>query len=439
VRTGCIRHPAGARYLKIYEWQLEFCEGNQCAAALMSYFEYCHNWKLEQLEQAKKQNDELETSGKARTQNETLLQWHSAKELEQAVMLYKRDTIQKSIENVLVSKGALEVHKNPNPRLWFDHTKHFLFKPKTVNDWLAKHHPESEPAVPQSIDEKSEIPGETPLQGRPQSIDEKSETVEEKSSMGSEKSSSSIKEDSQRRQPKKTTTTPRAHVSAKGMRLVAEEVREVVVVSSVVVEEEPEEPSKEEYWPDEDESPVADQPPWPDDEAEREVEEAATVTEGQKAASAAVEAIATEFRLGVVGRGEIQHHLGLKGLAYVQEKATLTRSQPRNSPGGYFLAALKDDYQAPKSTAPAPKPKGPTEPAGWREGLRAVARSRYPGADPEAWSYWKNVPRSLQVEVLAELARPTAASAPPVATVPAKVDLEAMREAVRNVGKEAAA
>jgi hypothetical protein len=433
VRTGCIRHPVGARYLKIYEWQLEFCDGNQCAAALMSYFEYCHNWKLEQLEQAKKQNDELETSGKARTQNETLLQWHSAKELEQAVMLYKRDTIQKAIDTVLVPKDVLEVRKNPNPRLWFDHTKHFLFKPKTLNNWLDARYPGTDSEPPQSIDEKSEIPGEMTARPGRTSFNEKSDIGAEKSSMGSEKSSISTKEDIQRRQPKKTTTTPRAHVSAKGMRMVAEEVKEVVVVSSVVVEEE-EEPSKEEgYWPDEDDSPVADQSPWPDDEAE---EELPTVTEEQKAASAAVDAIATEFGLGVVGRGEIQHYLGLKGLAYVQEKAALTRSQPRNSSGGYFMAALKDDYRAPKSTAPAPKPKGPTEPEGWREGLRAVARSRYPGADPEAWSYWKNVPRSLQVEVLAELARPTAASAPPVATGPAKIDFEAMREAVRNVGKE---
>jgi hypothetical protein len=50
-QTSCIRHPSNTRFLKIYQWQLDFCDGNACAAALMSYFEFCHNGKLQQLQQ----------------------------------------------------------------------------------------------------------------------------------------------------------------------------------------------------------------------------------------------------------------------------------------------------------------------------------------------------------------------------------------------------
>jgi hypothetical protein len=233
------------------------------------------------------------------------------------------------------------------------------------------------------------------------------------------------KENSTKRE---TTTTPRA----KGMRLVAEEKGEVVVVSSVVVEEE-EEPSKEEYWPDEDDSLVEDQPPWPDDGAE---EELPTVTEGQKAASVVVDAIVTEFGLGVVGRGEIQHHLGLKGLAYVQEKAALTRSQPRQSSGGYFLAALKNDWQPPKSTAPAPKKKA-TEPDGWRAWLLA----KYPTCEAEqvktmTWKEFGDRFPSERIEFLRQPSKPLQAPVPPA---DAKSAFGAMRAAVRDVGKEAAA
>ena len=131
-QTSCIRHPANTRFLKIYQWQLDFCDGNACAAALMSYFEFCHNGKLQQLEQSKTLNDELEKTSQGRTQVETLLQWHTTADLEKAVLFYKRDKISQGVK-FLASKGIIELHSNPNPRLWFDRTQHYLFIPETVN------------------------------------------------------------------------------------------------------------------------------------------------------------------------------------------------------------------------------------------------------------------------------------------------------------------
>ena len=111
-QTSCIRHPANTRFLKIYQWQLDFCDGNACAAALMSYFEFCHNGKLQQQGQAKTLNDALEKTPHGRTQSETLLQWHTTADLEKAVFFYKRDKISEAIK-LLKSKEVIELHNNP--------------------------------------------------------------------------------------------------------------------------------------------------------------------------------------------------------------------------------------------------------------------------------------------------------------------------------------
>lgn len=155
-RTSCVRHPAEARYLKIYQWQLEFCDGNACAAALLSYFEFCHNWKLQHLPQARMLNNQLEKTPQGRTQAETLLQWHTTSELEEGVLIYKRDKISEAIK-LLKTKGVIELHNNPDPRLWFDRTQHFLFLPETVNAWIDQRF------LPDRICivDKSEMPGET--------------------------------------------------------------------------------------------------------------------------------------------------------------------------------------------------------------------------------------------------------------------------------------
>ncbi len=52
-RTSCIPHPEGERLILIRKWQLEACQKDACAAALLNLFEYWHNIKLEQRSQAK--------------------------------------------------------------------------------------------------------------------------------------------------------------------------------------------------------------------------------------------------------------------------------------------------------------------------------------------------------------------------------------------------
>jgi hypothetical protein len=115
MQTSCIQHPANDRFLTIHRWQLEFCNGNQCAAALLSFFESCHNEQLH--------------AGK------DLLQRHTIEQLVQAILIFKRDSILAALK-LLVARNAIELQKNPNPRLQLE--KHFRFKPHVINAWLAE-------------------------------------------------------------------------------------------------------------------------------------------------------------------------------------------------------------------------------------------------------------------------------------------------------------
>src|SRR5271166_3533620 len=122
--TSCVRHPANARFLKVYQWQIDFCDGNTCAAALLSHFEFCHNWKLAHLAEARLRGVR---------DSEILWQWHTNAELEKSVIFYKRDKITEGIR-LLESKGVIELHVNPASVS--DRTRFFLFLPEVVNEWI---------------------------------------------------------------------------------------------------------------------------------------------------------------------------------------------------------------------------------------------------------------------------------------------------------------
>jgi len=120
------------------KWQVIACDGDKCAALLLSFFEYWHNVKLEQRKQAIVSNDVAERHGDKRTQTETLYQFHTEKELEDGLLgLYKRTRIRSALE-LLVDKGFISIHANPNPKYAFDKTRHFLFHADRVNTWLQK-------------------------------------------------------------------------------------------------------------------------------------------------------------------------------------------------------------------------------------------------------------------------------------------------------------
>lgn len=138
MRSSCIQHPAREPLIIIRQWQVEFCEGDRIAAALLSFFEYWHNNKLDHSPKARQANNIAETHGDARTQDESLLQFHSEKELHQGILgLASGPTIRKSLA-MLKDKGVITVSRNPNPRYHFDRTNFFLFHPEVPQAFLDK-------------------------------------------------------------------------------------------------------------------------------------------------------------------------------------------------------------------------------------------------------------------------------------------------------------
>jgi len=136
MKTSCISHPENERLVIIRKWQEEFCEGNICAAALLSYFEYWHNWKLNSDEYNKKLNRVSEMHNEKGILSEEVLQYHTLQEIADGILnIYGNKAISEALK-FLESKNAISVHSNPNPRYYYDKTKYFQFYPDVCNDWI---------------------------------------------------------------------------------------------------------------------------------------------------------------------------------------------------------------------------------------------------------------------------------------------------------------
>ena len=113
-----------------------------------------------------------------------------------------------------------------------------------------------------------------------------------------------------------------------------------------------------------------------------------------------------EFGLSAHQRETVCEYVRTNGLDYVHAKAEIIRSAPRDNAARAFLAALKQDWQAPRAVQPARSARAKplvsgTEPPGWREYLQG----KYPQATlPETYaSLLKRYP-SLVEEVRLGLA-----------------------------------
>ncbi len=136
MKSSCISHPERERLVIIRKWQVEFCDGNHCAASVMSFFEYWHNWKLDSDEHNRKSNDISEMHGDSRLLSEDVVQFHSMQEISDGLLnLYGVKSISDAVR-LLESKNALTVCRNPNPKYFYDNKKYFIFHPEVCNEWL---------------------------------------------------------------------------------------------------------------------------------------------------------------------------------------------------------------------------------------------------------------------------------------------------------------
>ena len=136
MRSTCIQHPTREPLLILRQWQLDFCESNHCAAALLSQFEYWHNLRLDLSEQAQPANAAARKHGQPAPHEESLFQFHTDAQLQAGLLdLYGTKKIREA-RHLLVEKGAITEHPNPNPRYAFDKTVYFEFHPEVLNAWL---------------------------------------------------------------------------------------------------------------------------------------------------------------------------------------------------------------------------------------------------------------------------------------------------------------
>ena len=136
MRASCISYPKDEPLVLIRTSQLPLCDNNHCAAALLSFFEYWHNIKLGQQEQAEHANRVAEMHGEEGTQDTSLLQFQTEKGLEKGLLnLYGRTMIRRAL-TILIQKGFITVHENPHARYRFDKTHYFLFHPEIVSAQL---------------------------------------------------------------------------------------------------------------------------------------------------------------------------------------------------------------------------------------------------------------------------------------------------------------
>jgi len=136
VKNSCITYPERDPLVVIRKSQVEFCDGNVCAAALLSFFEYWHNIKLEMAPKSAALNVIAMTHGEEGCHDDSLYQFHKMDELSKGVMgLYGREAI-KTARALLKEKGVITEHRNPTQRYTFDNTVYFLFHPEIVCEWL---------------------------------------------------------------------------------------------------------------------------------------------------------------------------------------------------------------------------------------------------------------------------------------------------------------
>lgn len=89
-------------------WQIAASDGNHCAAALLSLFEF---WLQADSEQ-----------------------FHTARQIETGLLgLFAEDKIREAVR-LLVAKDFVRAHKNTDAHL--DRTIYYYFVPAAVNEWL---------------------------------------------------------------------------------------------------------------------------------------------------------------------------------------------------------------------------------------------------------------------------------------------------------------
>jgi len=136
-KTSCIAEPTNQPLIVLKQWQLDITGQDHCAAGLISFYQYWHEIKMDNLEQNKKYNQVKERHGETPDIELGLLQFHTQEDLEKGLLGLFGITKIKESNKKLEKLGFISIHKNPSDRYKFDNTNYFLFHPKNVQNAIS--------------------------------------------------------------------------------------------------------------------------------------------------------------------------------------------------------------------------------------------------------------------------------------------------------------
>ena len=132
---GVFNHPTNEPALVLRRWQYIFCDGNSCAASVLSYLCYWHEIKSRMAEKYRQQNDTAEQHGDDRHADESMWQWHTTEQIMDGIMIYGKESVRQAIA-FLEQRGVVKIGKNPNPKYSFDRTRFFLLNERMIESYL---------------------------------------------------------------------------------------------------------------------------------------------------------------------------------------------------------------------------------------------------------------------------------------------------------------
>lgn len=127
--TSSVNRLPNDQFITIRASYVKMCNGNTVAAALISFFENWHNFKLKQIAEWEKVQ--------GRKDRPNTWQHHTGRELAEGILgIGKRHSIDQAKQQ-LVSMGVIVIGRNPDYKFAFDATLHYQFQPDVVSNLLA--------------------------------------------------------------------------------------------------------------------------------------------------------------------------------------------------------------------------------------------------------------------------------------------------------------
>lgn len=138
MQTSLLSYPRGDRFIRIHTSILFLCDGNQTAAAMISFLEYWHNIHQQRMEYDSLMNQMLAENDKPPIIEVGGWQFHTDEQLQRGIMIAKADTIRRASEFLEAKKGFVSTDVPDRLKMLYKtgRTKWFLLMTEKINSAL---------------------------------------------------------------------------------------------------------------------------------------------------------------------------------------------------------------------------------------------------------------------------------------------------------------